>query len=252
MDQLINSYAKQLRLPYISQNIENHLEQARIQNKSYEEFLIELLQYELALRQQNGVKARIRAAKFPYQKTLEELDINSLPEGAQEQFQQLRSLSFIENKQNLILAGNPGTGKSHIGIGLGIKACMEGYHVYFAHVPNLITELKEAKNERTLQRLKKKFEKYDLIVLDEMGYISFDKEGAELLFNFISLRAEKTSTIITTNLSFDRWNEIFHDSVITAAMVDKITYRSYVINMNGNSYRIKETREFIANSREDK
>lgn len=112
----------------------------------------------------------------------------------------------------------------------------------------MIIELKEAKNERILNRLKRKFEKYDLIILDELGYISFDREGAELLFNFISTRSEVKSTIITTNLSFDRWNEIFHDPVITAAIVDRITHRSYVINMNGNSYRIKETKEFLMNN----
>lgn len=251
MDQLIIDYAKKLRLPYLSQNIQNHLEQARIENKSYEAFLLELLDYEVALRHQNGVRSRIKAAKFPYQKTLEELKIEALPQGAQDQYQQMRCLDFIKNKQNIILAGNPGTGKSHISVGLGIKACMEGYHVYFAHVPSLIIELKEAKNERVFQRLKKKFEKYELIILDELGYISFDKEGAELLFHFISQRAEHASTIITTNLSFDRWNEIFHDPVITAAMVDRITYQSYVVNMNGSSYRVKETRDFINQNSQD-
>lgn len=245
MDQLIKELAKQLRLPYLSQNIQLHLEQARIENKSYEEFLLELLQYEVQLRHQNGILSRIRNAKFPYQKTLEELDVVALPQGVQSQYHQLCSLDFIKNKQNLILSGNPGTGKTHMSIGLGMKACQEGYHVYFAHVPNLIIELKEAKNERILQCLKKKFEKYDLIILDELGYISFDKEGAELLFNFISSRTEQASTIFTTNLTFDRWNEIFHDPIITAAMVDRITHQSYVINMNGTSYRLRQTREFI-------
>ena len=169
----------------------------------------------------------------------------ALPQGVQSQYHQLCSLDFIKNKQNLILSGNPGTGKTHMSIGLGMKACQEGYHVYFAHVPNLIIELKEAKNKRILQRLKKKFEKYDLIILDELGYISFDKEGAELLFNFISSRTEQASTIFTTNLTFDGWNEIFHDPIITAAMVDRITHQSYVINMNGTSYRLRQTREFI-------
>lgn len=247
MCQLIKDYAKQLRLPYLYQHLDEHLDQARIENKSYEDFLLELLQYESELRQQNGVKSRIRAAKFPYPKTLDELDVEALPEGAQAQFQHLRSLDFIKNKQNIILCGNPGTGKTHMSLGLGVKACIEGYHVYFAHVPSLIIELKEARNERVLQRLKNKFQKYDLIILDELGYISFDKEGAELLFNFLSSRTEHASTIFTTNLSFDRWNEIFHDPIITAAMVDRITHKSYVINMNGKSYRLRETKEFIKN-----
>lgn len=249
MDQLIKNHAKNLRLPYIYQNISLHLEQARLENQSYEEFLLNLFQYEAELRQQNGISARIRAAKFPYLKHLEDLDVSSLPQEAQVHYQQLKSLEFIEKKQNVILAGNPGTGKTHTVIGLGIKACQKGYHVYFAHVPTLIIELKEAKNERVLQRLKKKFDKYHLIILDELGYISFDKEGAELLFNFISTRCEKASTLFTTNLPFSRWDEIFHDPIITAAMVDRITHQSYVINMNGTSYRLKQSQELLTHSK---
>ena len=245
MKDLIRAYAKHLRLPYINQNIEHHLEQAKIENLSHEEFLFILLQHEKDLRAQNGVLSRIRTAKFPYPKYLEELHVDALPEQAQVRFSTLSSLDFIAKKQNIILAGNPGTGKTHLAIGLGIRACQEGYHTYFAHVPNLIIELKEAKNERMLQKLKTKFRKYDLIILDELGYISFDKEGAELLFNFISDRCEKASTIFTTNLPFDRWNEIFHDTVITAAIVDRITHKSYVINMSGTSYRLQESREFL-------
>ena len=247
MDQLIKTYTKHLRLPYIHQNLSFHLEQARLENQSYEEFLLNLFQYEVELRQQNGVNTRIRAAKFPYLKHLEELEVAALPLEAQKHYQTLKSLEFIEKKQNVILAGNPGTGKSHTVIGLGIKACQAEYHVYFAHVPTLIIELKEAKNERVLQRLKKKFDKYHLVILDELGYISFDKEGAELLFNFISTRCEKASTMFTTNLPFSRWNEIFHDPIITAAMVDRITHQSYVINMNGTSYRLQQSKKFLEN-----
>ncbi len=247
MDQLIKNHAKALRLPYINQNLALHLEQARVENKSYEEFLMELFEYEVELRKQNSINNRIRAAKFPYLKQLEDLDVQALPIDAQKNYQALRSLEFIEQCQNVILAGNPGTGKSHLGIGLGIKACQAGYHVYFAHVPTLIIELKEAKNERVLQRLKRKFDKYQLIILDELGYISFDKEGAELLFNFLSTRCENASTIFTTNLPFTRWNEIFHDPIITAAMVDRITHRSYVINMNGTSYRVQQSKQFLQN-----
>ena len=119
----------------------------------------------------------------------------------------------------------------------------------FAHVSNLIIELKEAKNERILQRLKKKFEKYDLITLDELGYMSFDKEEVELLFNFICSRTEKASTIFTTNLTFDCWGDIFHNPTIAVVMVDHITHQSYVINMNGTSYRLRQTRKFIHEQR---
>ena len=114
-------------------------------------------------------------------------------------------------------------------------------NVLFATVPSLITQLKECQSQRTLRTFENRFEKYDLVICDELGYISFDKKGAELLFTHLSLRAGRKTTIITTNLSFDRWSEIFGDPVLTAAMVDRLTYKAYMVNMNGNSYRIKET-----------
>ncbi len=120
-----------------------------------------------------------------------------------------------------------------------------GYKVYFTTIASLINELRNLGAKRSYIHLKKRFEKYDLIIADELGYISFDKEGSELLFTFLSLRAERKSTIITTNLSFDRWNEIFNDAVLTAALIDRLTHKSYVINMNGDSYRIKETKEWL-------
>ena len=136
--------------------------------------------------------------------------------------------------------------KALIAIALGIKACIAGFKVLFATVPLLINQLKESRSEKTLIRLESIFEKYDLVIADELGYISFDKEGSELLFTHLSLRAGRKSTIITTNLSFERWDEIFSDSVMTAAMIDRLTHKSYILNMNGSSYRLKETREWLA------
>ena len=195
---------------------------------------------------ENSKKNRIRLAGFPYRKYLEELSITDLPPDARKRFKVLTSLDFIEDGQNVILAGSPGTGKTHLAIALGIKACMAGYRVLFATIPLLINQLKESRSERILGRLESKFEKYDLVIADELGYISFDKEGSELLFTHLSLRAGRRSTIITTNLSFERWDEIFSDSVMTAAMIDRLTHKSYILNMNGNSYRLKETREWLA------
>ena len=169
-------------------------------------------------------------------------------EEAKKKLKELKTLEFIEEGRNIILAGNPGTGKTHLSIGLGIECCNKGYKVYFATVPSLINELKESRSNKRLHSFEKRFERYDLIILDELGYISFDKEGSELLFTFLSLRAERKSTIITTNLSFDRWDEIFNDAVLTAALIDRITHNSFVINMNGGSYRMKETKEWLEKS----
>ena len=242
--EIIKEYTLELRLPGIRRHYKEESIEAGKTEITYEEFLINLLEREYALRLENRKKQRLRTAEFPYKKHLEDLKAEDLPEDARKKIKTLKTLDFIETGQNVILAGNPGTGKTHIAIGLGIKACLEGYKVLFTTIPSLITQLKESFSERTLRGVENKFEKYDLVICDELGYISFDKKGAELLFSHLSLRADRKSTIITTNLSFDRWEEIFCDPILTAAMVDRLTHKAFLVNMNGNSYRIKETLEW--------
>lgn len=244
MEKIIK-FAKELRLPATRRNIAEEIEEAEKQNLSYEDFLCGLLLKESDLRIENGKKNRIRAANFPYKKYIEDLSLEDLPHDAKKKLKVLTSLDFIKNGQNVIFSGSPGTAKTHISIGLGIKAAMVGYKVMFATVPLLINRLKESRSEKTLQLFESRFEKYDLVIADELGYISFDKEGSELLFTYLSLRAGRKSTIITTNLSFERWDEIFIDSVMTAAMIDRLTHKSYMINMNGPSYRLKETKKWL-------
>lgn len=242
----IREISKQVRLPGIRRYMVEEIEEANTKNLSYEEFLYHLLLKEYDLRLENSRKNRIRLANFPYKKYLEDLSIEDLPHDAKKRLKVLTSLDFIERGQNVILAGSPGTGKTHLAIGLGIKACLAGYQVLFATVPLLVNQLKESRSENILRRVEARFEKYDLVIADELGYISFDKEGSELLFTHLSLRAGRKSTIITTNLSFERWDEIFLDSVMTAAMIDRLTHKSYMLNMSGNSYRLKETKEWLA------
>lgn len=241
--QAIIEMCKELRLPSIRELI--------IDSKSLEEFpkAIDFLHYALTQEQEDRhVRAkanRIRQANFPEKKLIEELDMDALPQDAALRLPHLKKLGFIQEKQNIILIGSPGTGKTHIAIGLGLEACLAGYKVYFTSVSSLVNQLKESRSERTLRSFELKFEKYDLVIIDELGYISFDKEGAELLFTHLSLRAGRAATIITSNLSFDRWEEVFHDQVLTAALTDRLTHRSHVINMVGGSYRIFETQEWI-------
>lgn len=241
----IKDFSKTLKLPYISRSIEEEIKEANKNNLSYEDFLLSLLENETDLRKANGIKSRIRLAKFPYKKYIEDLSLEDLPEDAKDKVKLFSSLDFIETGQNIILAGNPGTGKTHMAIGLGIKACNKGYKVLFTTIPLLVNELKECRSDRTLRAFENRFQKYDLIIADELGYISFDKEASELLFTYLSLRAGRKSTIITTNLSFERWDEIFKDPVMTAAMIDRLTHKSYIVNMNGNSYRLKETKLWL-------
>ncbi|MFZ3591888.1 IS21-like element helper ATPase IstB [Bacillus sp. DJP31] len=241
----IYKYSSDLKLSIIKQCFEEQIKEANQKDASYEEFLYLLLQKEWDSRQETAQYNRIRRAEFPFKRHLEDLSIDDLPEDAQKKYKHLKTLEFIKEGRNLILAGNPGTGKSHMAIGLGMKACVEGYKVWFTTIPLLINQIKECRSERTLRAFQNRFEKYDLVIADEMGYISFDKEGAELLFTHLSLRAGQKSTIITTNLSFERWGEIFQDPIMTAAMIDRLTHQSYLVNMNGNSYRMKQTKQWL-------
>lgn len=241
---------KDLRLPAIRREYKGFIDEANRSNMDYASFLTSLLTVEMEQRVKNRRQSRIRQAKFPYKKHLEDLDVNHLPENARQKLAALKSLQFIENKHNVILAGNPGTGKTHLAIGLGIKACLDGYKVLFANVASLITQLKESRSDRVLRRMENNFEKYDLVICDEFGYVSFDKEGAELLFTLLSLRSERRSTIITTNLVFERWQELFGDPVLTTALVDRLTHKAWIINMNGQSYRAAETRKWMKNMKD--
>jgi DNA replication protein DnaC len=241
----IVAYTKELRLPAIRNNYTTLARQAIKEKTSFEDYLLTLLEDEFENRVKNRKSSRIRQAGFPYKKYLQDLQREELPKNAQTKIDVLESLEFIKDGQNVILAGNPGTGKTHLSIGLGIKACMEDYRVFYTSVPRLITQIRESRSQKTLRALEGRFEKFDLVICDEFGYISFDKEGAEMLFSHLSLRAGRKSTIITTNLSFDRWSEIFGDPVLTAAMVDRLTHKAHVINMNGMSYRVKETKKWI-------
>lgn len=241
----IIKYSKELRLPVFRNEFEQVAQDAAKERVDYETFLLRLMEREYDTRLENRKKAQIRLAGFPAKLYLHDLKRDLLPEDAAAKLTMLERLDFVASGQNIIMAGNPGTGKTHIAIGLGLKACLNGYRVYFTTVHGLLTQLRESHAQRTLRQMELRFEKYDLVICDEFGYISFDKQGAELLFNHLSLRAGRKSTIITTNLGFDRWEEIFGDPVLTAALVDRLTHKAYLVNMNGESYRLRETKEMM-------
>lgn len=237
----IKELTREIGLPGIRSNFLSLASDSIAKNNSYQEYLLQLLEMEYKSRLKSRKTSRIRQADFPYKKYLEDLQRGELPEDAATKLPELETLEFIKKGRNIVLAGNPGTGKTHIAIGIGLKACINDFKVLFTTVPRLLTQIKECRSEKTLRQFENRFQKYDLVICDEFGYISFDKEGAELLFSHLSLRAGMKSTIVTTNLPFNKWDEIFGDKILTTALVDRLTHKAYIVNMNGKSYRTKET-----------
>lgn len=239
----IDFYSRQLRLPDFRNHYQNLAKEAAANGQTHEQYLLELMQIEQDGRAQRRKKQRLRRANFPALKYLQDLQRDELPADGKAKLPMLERLDFIRDGQNIIFAGNPGTGKTHLATALGVKACMEDFTVFFTTVHALLTQIRESRSQKTLRQLESRFEKYDLVICDEFGYVSFDKQAAEMLFTHLSLRAGRKSTIITTNLAFDRWKEIFGDEVLTAAMVDRLTHKAFLVNMNGDSFRLKETQQ---------
>lgn len=233
-----------LGLSGITSSVKDSINDAEKSKIGYEQFLRNILQEEYDFRQERLKVRRLKASGFPQLKYLEDLNRECLPTEARQILPELEKLDFIRNGNNVILYGNPGTGKTHTAIGLGIRACQEKMSVLYTSVPHLITQIKESRSLRTLHAFETRFKKYDLVICDEFGYISCDKEGGELLFNHLSLRAETKSTIITTNLSFDKWSDVIKDKVLVNALADRLVHKAYIVNMMSESYRYKETKEF--------
>lgn len=240
--------ASLLKLSYLQKHSKELLDEANHTNLTYEEFIELYLSRELETRKNNGIKRRLRNARFPIKKHLEDFDRSKYGKEFRSKFDELETLKFIENMENIILIGTPGSGKTHYSIALSIKAISEGKSVLFVSVPNLVIELKEALSKHELNVYKRKFEKYDVVVLDELGYVSFDKAGAEILFNLLSNRSDKGSIIITSNLTFDRWNEIFNDTVLTGALVDRLAHKAHILDISRDtSHRFEETIAWLKN-----
>lgn len=243
----IESMAFSLRLANIRRNYKKMIEESLSKQLSYEQFLELLLTNEVASRLEVSIQRRIHNAKFPYLRSFDEMDWNAFSLPIANSIRELQSLSFIKEGRNVILVGNPGVGKTHTAISLGLLACQANMSVLFITVPNLMLELKEAYKQRDVVNYKRRFMNYDLVILDELGYISFDKEGSELLFNLLSNRNDSKSTIITTNLTFDKWPSLFGDTIMTTAMVDRLTNKANIIQILGDSYRVKQTKDWLNN-----
>lgn len=234
--QTIELYAKQLKLPSFNRYPE--IVKQLDKNQSYDDFLLGLMRLELDTRQESMRKRKIKSAGFPYTKTIDELDCSRFEHMTEAFVHELASCDFVTNHQNIVMIGNPGTGKTHLSIALGIKACMQGMNVKFYTAANLSNELIEAQDNHKLIRLEKQISKADLLIIDELSYLTFNRHQSELLFKVIADRAERRSVIVSTNLRFSEWTTMFENTTMVTALIDRLTFRSHVLNMNSdNPYR---------------
>jgi insertion sequence IS232 putative ATP-binding protein len=234
------SNLEELQLNRIKDNLDEHI--GRINNKEldYIESLYELTNLEIQAREDRATHACVRVANFPYRKELKDFDFSFNPKINKEKILDFKHLRFIENKENILFLGVPGVGKTHLATSIGIEAAKNRKITYFINCHDLILQLKRAKLENRLETRLKFFSKYKVLIIDEVGYLPIDKEGANLLFQLINKRYENSSTIITTNKPFSEWGEVFGDSVLASAILDRLLHHSHVINIVGSSYRLKD------------
>ena len=232
---------KALNLSSMARNLDGSLRQARESGIGYDEFLIEMTTAELQARAENSLNRRIREAKFPLLKPMETFDLAAVPELDIRLFRDLAGGKYIQEHRNIIFLGRSGTGKTHMATALGIEACKNKFRTRFVTCYGLVNELIEARQERTLQRLIQRYVRYDLLILDELGYIPFSKEGSELLFQVLAERHEKGAVMITTNLGFADWTKVFGDPVMTAALLDRLTHKAHIVSCPWDSYRLKQS-----------
>src|SRR6266511_3224710 len=229
-----------LKAPSLGRAIERLAERARAESWSHEEFLAACLEREVAARQSNGGELRIKAARFPARKTLEDFDFDHQRSLKRDVIAHLGALDFVEAKDNVVFLGPPGTGKTHLAIGIAIRACQAGHRVAFATAAEWVARLAEAHHNGRLQPELTRLGRYPLLVVDEVGYIPFEAEAANLFFQLVSSRYERASLIVTSNKVFGRWGEVFGDDIVAAAMIDRLVHHAEVIALKGDSYRLKD------------
>jgi DNA replication protein DnaC len=240
---LLDHYLKLLKLPTIKREYKSVAAACAKDGHDAIEFLARLCERECLEREQRAAERRIRAAGFPIIKTLDTFDFVAQPSIKRSLVTQLIRGEYLDLRENILLMGNPGTGKTHIATALGHAACAHGKHVRFHTVTELVTQLLEARDNRQLERLYKRLSRYNLLILDEFGYVPFTKNGAELLFEVLSRAYERQSVIITTNLPFENWTEVLGSERLTGALLDRLTHRVHIIEANGESFRLKSAKK---------
>ncbi len=237
-----------LKLEKFRSYLPNYIDEI-VKNKiPFQTALLELTNKEIEYRDDRASKIQVTVSAFPYEKELTDFDFDYQPSINKDEIEDLNTLRFLDRHENILFVGSSGVGKTHLATSIGITAAKKRYSVYFISCHDLITQLNKAHFENKLESRIKHFCRYQLLIIDEIGYLPVDKQGANLLFQLIAKRYEKHSTIITTNMVFSKWGEVFSDNTLANAMLDRLLHHSHVINITGNSYRIKDKIEQLDNN----
>lgn len=238
---LLETYLKRLKLPAMFTHYQEMARQAEQGNQTYEGYLLVLSELESQQRDENAFKRRVSQARFPLSKTLDQFDFSAIPALNKAKVLHLAQGDYIGKKENLILMGNSGTGKTHLATALGFIACQQGKNVRFLTAAGLINQLTEAQAGLRLSHVQKVLAKLDLLIIDEIGYVPFSEKGAQLFFQVVTDSYERQSIIMTTNLEFSKWPQVFHSEQLTGALLDRLTHHAHILTMNGESYRFKQS-----------
>jgi DNA replication protein DnaC len=249
----LTALLEKLKLDYLETQLDAVCEQAAQRDLDYKDFLAQALETEWQGRFQRGIEARLRLARFPWIKTLEQFEFDFQPSLDRRQVRELAGLSFVERAHNVVILGPPGVGKTHISISLGVKAVEAGYSVLFLTLEQLMTRLMKALNENRLERSLQQLTYPKVLIIDEIGYLPLSQTEASLFFRLIARRYERASLIVTSNKSFLDWGEVFNDHVLATAVLDRLLHHATTLNIKGESYRLKEKRKagLLGRSKED-
>jgi DNA replication protein DnaC len=238
---LIQTHCKRLKLPTIARHYRKLAQEAAQANQTFDQYLLALLEQEALQREANQERRRIQAARFPIVRTLDTFDFTAVPGLNKAKILELARGEYLTQRENILLVGEIGTGKTHLATALALAACRQGKRVRFYTAAGLVNELTEARDERRLLRVQAQLLKQDLVVLDEVGFVPFSVQGSQLLFQFCSERYQRSSMILTTNLEFSKWKEVFGDAQMTGALLDRITHHCHILECHGESYRFKQS-----------
>jgi DNA replication protein DnaC len=239
---LLEHHLKLLRLPTFLREYDKVARQCAAESVDYPRFLLRLTELELLDRERRATERRIHQARFPVVKSLDSFQFLALPALNKTLVLELARCEFLARRENVLLLGNSGTGKTHVALALGLAACQRGHRVRFTTAAALVHELMEARVEKRLLRFQKQMASYELLIVDELGFVPLSKTGAELLFEVFSQRYERTSTLVTSNLPFQEWTEVLGSERLTGALLDRLTHHVHILEMNGESYRLKQSK----------